>query len=220
MYQQLWIPPPLPCFWVGAAVAECFCVCLDFILKSLCCNWARYSVPSLSPPLVGGTPLLLTVVQSPSRVQLFVTPWTAARQASWSSTVSRSVPKLKRVKPVMASNRLTLCRPFSSCTQSFPAPGSFPISWLFSSGGQGIRASASVLYSFLTQVLNPGLSRCRQILYHLSQPEKAHLLVALCFLAWPREAGAGCALSLSSRSCCVPWFVGMVFSVSLTLPLV
>jgi len=37
--------------------------------------------------------------------------------------------------------------PFSSCPQSFPASGSFPMSWLFASGGQSIRASvlASVL---------------------------------------------------------------------------
>ena len=37
--------------------------------------------------------------------------------------------------------------PFSSCLQSLPASGSFPVSWLFSSGGQsiGVSASASVL---------------------------------------------------------------------------
>ena len=35
--------------------------------------------------------------------------------------------------------------PFSSCLQSFPASGSFPMSWLFTSGGQSIGASASVL---------------------------------------------------------------------------
>ena len=33
--------------------------------------------------------------------------------------------------------------PFSSCLQSFPASGSFPLSQLFASGGQRIRASAS-----------------------------------------------------------------------------
>ena len=33
--------------------------------------------------------------------------------------------------------------PFSSCLQSFPAPGSFPMSWLFTSGGQCIGASTS-----------------------------------------------------------------------------
>ena len=35
--------------------------------------------------------------------------------------------------------------PFSSCPQSFPASGSFPMSWLFASGGQITEASASVL---------------------------------------------------------------------------
>ena len=34
--------------------------------------------------------------------------------------------------------------PFSSCPQSFPAYRSFPVSQLFASGGQSIRASASV----------------------------------------------------------------------------
>ena len=35
--------------------------------------------------------------------------------------------------------------PFSSCLQTFPASGSFPMSWLFTLGGQSIRTSASVL---------------------------------------------------------------------------
>ena len=46
---------------------------------------------------------------------------------------------------VIPSNHLIFCCPFSSCLQSFPASGSFPVSWLFSSGGQSIEASASVL---------------------------------------------------------------------------
>ena len=33
--------------------------------------------------------------------------------------------------------------PFASCLQSLPASGSFPMSWLFSSGGQSVGASAS-----------------------------------------------------------------------------
>ena len=36
-------------------------------------------------------------------------------------------------------------RPFSSCTQFFPASESFPMSWLFTSGGQSTGVSASVL---------------------------------------------------------------------------
>ena len=44
-------------------------------------------------------------VQSSSHVQLFVTPWTAAYQASLSITNSRSLLKLKSIKSVMPSNR-------------------------------------------------------------------------------------------------------------------
>ena len=40
-------------------------------------------------------------------------------------------------------NHLIICHPFSSCPQSFPALGSFPMSPLFTSGGQSIGASAS-----------------------------------------------------------------------------
>ena len=43
----------------------------------------------------------------------------------------------------MLSNHLVLCAPFSSCLQSFPASGSFPVSQFFTSGGQSIEASAS-----------------------------------------------------------------------------
>ena len=49
------------------------------------------------------------------------------------------------IESVMPSNHLILCRPFSSCLQSFPASGSFPTSQFFASGGQSIGASASVL---------------------------------------------------------------------------
>ena len=44
-------------------------------------------------------------------VQLFVTPWTAAHQASLSFTISRSLLKLMSIKLVMLSNHLILCRP-------------------------------------------------------------------------------------------------------------
>ena len=50
-------------------------------------------------------------VQSLSRVQLFATPWTAARQASLSITNSRSLLKLMSIELVMPSNHLILCRP-------------------------------------------------------------------------------------------------------------
>ena len=75
------------------------------------------------------------------------TPWTAARQASLSFTISQSLLKLMSIESVMPSNYLILCRPLLSCLQSFPASGSFPVSQFFPSGGQriGVSASASVL---------------------------------------------------------------------------
>ena len=48
------------------------------------------------------------VVQSPSRVQLFVTPWTVAHQASLSLTVSQSLPKFMPIASVMPSSHLIL----------------------------------------------------------------------------------------------------------------
>ena len=89
-------------------------------------------------------------VQSLSRVWLFATPWTAAHQASLSITNSRSLLKLHRVSPSSQCCHPTISSsvvPFSSCLQSFPASGSFPMSRFFASGGQGtgVSASASVL---------------------------------------------------------------------------
>ena len=50
-------------------------------------------------------------VQSLSHVQLFATPWTAARQASLSITTSRSLLKLMSIESVMPSSHLILCCP-------------------------------------------------------------------------------------------------------------
>ena len=50
-------------------------------------------------------------VQSLSRVSLFATPWTAARQASLSISNSRSLFKLMSIELVMPSNHLILCHP-------------------------------------------------------------------------------------------------------------
>ena len=74
-----------------------------------------------------------------------VTSWTAACQAFLSFTISQSLLKLMSVELMMPSNHLALCCLFSSCLQSFPASGSFQMSQFFASGGQSIRASASVL---------------------------------------------------------------------------
>ena len=85
----------------------------------------------------------LSLVRLLSHVRLFVTPWTTAHQASLSITNSRSLPKPMSIESVMPSSHLICCHPFSSCPQSFPASGSFPMSQLFPSGGQSIGVSAS-----------------------------------------------------------------------------
>ena len=56
-------------------------------------------------------PVQFSSAQLLSRVQLFATPWTAARQASLSITNSRSPPKPMPIEWVMPSNHLNLCRP-------------------------------------------------------------------------------------------------------------
>ena len=76
------------------------------------------------------------VGRSLSWVQLFATPWTAAWQAPLYFTVSHNLLKFMSIESLMLSNHLFLCHPFSFCLQSFLASGSFPKSWLFTSGGQ------------------------------------------------------------------------------------
>ena len=58
------------------------------------------------------------LVQLLSCVQLFAAPWTAARQSSLSSTVSRSLLKFMCIELLMPSNHL-FATPFSFCLQSF-----------------------------------------------------------------------------------------------------
>ena len=55
-----------------------------------------------------------------SRVQLFVTSWTAAQQASLSITNSQSPPKPISIESVMPSNHLILCHPLLLLTSIFP----------------------------------------------------------------------------------------------------
>ena len=61
------------------------------------------------------------LVQSLSRVRLFVTPWSAACQASLSITNSRSLLKLVSIESVMPSNHLILCHPLLLPSSIFPS---------------------------------------------------------------------------------------------------
>ena len=59
------------------------------------------------------------VVQSLSPVQLFVTPWTAAHQASLSFSISRSLLKLMSIELVTPSKHLILCHPLLLLLSAF-----------------------------------------------------------------------------------------------------
>ena len=87
----------------------------------------------------------ISSVQSLSRVRLFATPWTAARQASLFSTNSRSLLKLMSIESVMPSNHLIFCRPLLLLPSIFSNIRVFSNDLLFTSGGQSMRASVSVL---------------------------------------------------------------------------
>ena len=81
-------------------------------------------------------------VQSLSNVQLFASSCTAVWEGTLSITNYRSLLKLMSIESVMPTNHLILVIPFSSCLQSFPASGSFPMSQLSALGGQSIGPSA------------------------------------------------------------------------------
>ena len=77
--------------------------------------------PNRTSPLPVMGLFVFSSVQWLSRVRLFATPWTAARQASLSITNSRSSPKLMLTESVMPSNHLILCRPLLLPPSIFPS---------------------------------------------------------------------------------------------------
>ena len=91
--------------------------------------------------------ICISSVQSLGRVQLFVTPWTTACQASLSIANSQSLLKLMSIELVMPSNHLIFCRPLLLPPSIFLSIRVFSNSQFFESGDQsiGISASASVL---------------------------------------------------------------------------
>ena len=106
-------------------------------------NEPLWLMPNHVPPTK--TLFFVAVIQSLSQLWLFATPLT--------QHIRLLCPLLS---PRVCSNSCSLnnwcyitisssATPFSFCLQSFPASGSFPVSWLFTSGGQIIGALASVL---------------------------------------------------------------------------
>ena len=97
------------------------------------------TIPIKIPVTISCRNLTVVVVQSFSCVQLF-----AARlpcPSLFPEVCSNSCALSQWCHPIISSS----VAPFSSCPQSFPASGTFPVSWLFASGGKRTGASASVL---------------------------------------------------------------------------
>ena len=84
-------------------------------------------------------------VQFSRSVSNSATPWTAAHQASLSITSYQNLLKLMSVELVMPSNHLILCCLLLLLPSIFPSIRVFPVSPLFTSGGQSTGASESVL---------------------------------------------------------------------------
>ena len=115
----------------------------------------------------------VVVAQLLSRVQLFVTPWTAAARLPCPSlsprVCSNSCPLSQRWYLTMSFS----AAPFSFCLPSFLASGSFPVSQLFAPGGQSIGALASVL------PMNIQVCSLYCWSYFLLLEGKDHILIAL-----------------------------------------
>ena len=122
-----------------------------YVLNNKCWRRQWHPTPVLLPRKSHGWRSLVgfpgVQFSSVTRVRLFVTPWTAACQASLSITNSPSLLKLMSIESVMPSNHLILCCPLLFPIQSFPVSGSFQMSQFFASSGQSTGVSA--LASFL-----------------------------------------------------------------------
>ena len=150
-------PPPTPCPQLPCWCCEIIEKCCKDILAVWASNWLQVSTPL---HLEGYFRLML--------MMLSIWAWNKEDKKASCCLVSKSCsafcdpidcntpgfPVLHCL--LLCSNSFPLswwCHPtisssvthFSSCPQSFPASGCFPVSWLFISGGQSTAASASVL---------------------------------------------------------------------------
>ena len=92
------------------------CICIYFFIPLPFQKYSMWLFLFLNEALKIISSLYLVVssvssVHLLSRVQIFATPWIAARQASLSITNSQSSLKLMSIESVMPSNHLTLCCP-------------------------------------------------------------------------------------------------------------
>ena len=99
-------------------------------------------------------------------------------------TISQSLLKLMSIESVMLSNHLSPVTPFSSCLQSFPPSGSFPMSQIFTTCGQSVGASASVLsisiQGWFPLELTNFISLLSSVLFSLPQYQNAKASILQC----------------------------------------
>ena len=141
--------------------------------------------------------IVVVAIQLLSHVWLFATPWTATLRLPCppcslrvcSSSCPLSWWCCLTISPSAAA--------FSFCLQSFPASRSFPMSWLFTSGGQSIGSSASVLpmnISFRTDWFPLGLTDLISLLDSQEPPPpqqfEKHLFLVLSLLYGPTLTSA------------------------------
>ena len=151
--------------------AKGFVSYIDSVSANLCCI-SCVGLQCFSKIVFFILYFVVVVVQSLSPVWVLVTPWTEAHQTSLSFTISWSLLKLMSIESVMPSNHFIFCGPLLLLPSIFLASGSFPVRWLFASGGQitGASASTSVLpmnvqgwfplgLIYLISLLSKGLSR-------------------------------------------------------------
>ena len=156
----------------------------------------------------------VTVVSESLRcVWLSMTPRTTAARlpcASLSSKVcSNSCPSSRWCHSTISSS----VAPFSSCLQSFPASGAFPMSRLFTSGGQSIGASASVLPMNIQDWFPLGLTGLISLLSKGPQESSSQLRSHQGMNLWPwssnrrelREAGLFLSEVLVTKSGRTQW---------------
>ena len=108
----------------------------------LCSNVSRVTIWWMSDMIIVIVTPYCAVVQTPMHVPLLATPWRAACQASLPVTITW-VCLFTSIALVIPSSHLFPWHLFSFCPQSFPASGTVPMSWLFTSDDQNTGASGS-----------------------------------------------------------------------------
>ena len=115
--------------------------------------------------LIRPSVIAVSVVQLLGRVQLFATPWTAARQASLSFTISQSLLKLMSIESAMPSNHLILCRPLLLLPSVFPSVRVFSTLEYYTAITNNERMPSAATWTYLESFT---LSQILKIPYNLT----------------------------------------------------